>query len=104
MTMWSRLEILLKDIVIVKEYNFHSPWSIRVCLKDKEYIFKVRERSVWLDQINNAVKAVQNGNPKSTAKQKTDYIDEIKRLKELADAGIISEAEFEAKKKSLLGL
>ena len=98
------LEILLKDIVIVKEYNFHSPWSIRVCLKDKEYIFKVRERSVWLDQINNAVKAVQNGNPKSTAKQKTDYIDEIKRLKELADAGIFSEAEFEAKKKSLLGL
>ena len=47
---------------------------------------------------------MQNGNPKSTAKQKTDYIDEIKRLKELADAGIISEAEFEAKKKSLLGL
>lgn len=101
------LEILLKDVVIVKEYNFHSPSSIRVCLRDKEYIFRfiqVRERLVWLDQISNAVKAVQNGTPKSAAKQKTDYIDEIKRLKELADAGIITETEFEAKKKSLLGL
>lgn len=33
-----------------------------------------------------------------------DYIEELKKLAELKDAGIVSEDEFEAKKKQLLGL
>ncbi len=33
-----------------------------------------------------------------------DYIKELKQLAELKDAGIITEEEFEAKKKQLLGL
>jgi len=33
-----------------------------------------------------------------------DYIEELKKLAELKDAGIVSEEEFEAKKKQLLGL
>ncbi len=34
----------------------------------------------------------------------TDYIDELKRLAELRDMGILTTDEFEAKKKQLLGL
>ena len=34
----------------------------------------------------------------------TDYIEELKQLAGLKDAGIITEEEFEAKKKKLLGL
>jgi len=33
-----------------------------------------------------------------------NYIEELKKLAELKDAGIVSEEEFEAKKKQLLGL
>lgn len=38
----------------------------------------------------------------NVTKSNSDYIEELKRLKELLDAGIISEEEFETKKKSLL--
>ena len=38
------------------------------------------------------------------AAPQADYIEELKKLAELKDAGIITEDEFEAKKKSLLGL
>jgi U3 small nucleolar ribonucleoprotein component len=33
-----------------------------------------------------------------------DYLDELERLGQLKDSGVISEEEFEAKKKQLLGL
>mgnify|MGYP001366716879 CR=1 FL=1 len=35
---------------------------------------------------------------------KSDYIEELKKLAELKSLGIITEEEFEAKKKELLGL
>lgn len=38
------------------------------------------------------------------APSQTDYIDELKRLAELRDMGILTTDEFEAKKKQLLGL
>ena len=97
------LEIFLKDIVIVKKLNTHSAFSIGVYLKDKQYIFHSFQCPEWIKQINNAVNAAKNGEH-PPVKLKTDYIDEIKRLKELMDAGIITEAEFTAKKKTLLGL
>ena len=54
--------------------------------------------------------AVDSGPPAQTqaapaaAPAQADYIEELKKLAELRDAGIISEADFEAKKKQLLGL
>jgi hypothetical protein len=38
------------------------------------------------------------------AEKPPDYIEELKRLAELKDAGIISQEEFDSKKKQLLGL
>ena len=40
----------------------------------------------------------------TAAPAQADYIEELKKLAELKDAGIISDEEFEAKKKQLLGL
>jgi predicted Zn-dependent peptidase len=40
----------------------------------------------------------------SPAPAQPDYIAELSRLAELRDAGIVTEEEFEAKKKQLLGL
>lgn len=44
------------------------------------------------------------GGPAAPVDVAPDYLDEIERLAHLKDQGIISEAEFEAKKKQLLGL
>ncbi len=44
------------------------------------------------------------GGPASTAPAQADYIAELGRLAELRDQGIISDGDFEAKKKQLLGL
>jgi len=100
------MEFLLKDVEKVKSCGHQNFFYdlIGVYLKDKQYVFTVKKKEEWLDKINNAVNAVKNSKVKPTVKQGADYIDEIKRLKELADAGIITEREFEAKKKSLLGL
>jgi septal ring-binding cell division protein DamX len=42
--------------------------------------------------------------PPPTAAAQADYIEELKRLAELRDMGIITANDFEAKKKQLLGL
>lgn len=39
-----------------------------------------------------------------TQAPKADAVEEIKRYKELLDAGVITEAEFAAKKRLLLGI
>lgn len=100
------MEISLKDVEKVKLVSNQTlVWHmIGVYLKDKQYLFNVKKREEWIEKISNAVNTVKNGESNPTVKQRTDYIDEIKRLKELMDAGVITEAEFTAKKKSLLGL
>jgi hypothetical protein len=42
--------------------------------------------------------------PPATSAPQPDYIDELQRLAQLRDAGIITSEEFEAKKRQLLGL
>lgn len=48
--------------------------------------------------------AVAAAPPTPAAPAQADYIDELKRLAELRDMGIITADDFEAKKKQLLGL
>jgi len=50
--------------------------------------------------------AAQPGGPTSTAAPppQADYITQIKQLAELRDAGILTDQEFEAKKKQILGI
>ena len=52
-------------------------------------------------------KPIEASKPNSSAQQNTNnnsYVEELKQLKELLDCGIISQEEFDAKKKQLLGL
>ena len=46
----------------------------------------------------------RNKNPQSAVVQQASAADEIKKFKELLDMGVISQEEFDAKKKQLLGL
>ena len=61
------------------------------------------------DKINNIARQKTTANVKTTPTQDTNttpvgVADEIKKYKELLDTGVITEEEFEAKKKQLLGL
>jgi hypothetical protein len=51
-----------------------------------------------------AVDAPASSAPAPTQPDEPDYIAELERLAGLVDKGIITEEEFQAKKKSLLGL
>ena len=48
--------------------------------------------------------SVQQAEPTQTQSMQSDPYEEIKKAKELLDAGIISQEDFDAKKKSLLGI
>ena len=49
-------------------------------------------------------KLIDEHNNKSKKSPSTDYIEELKKLAELRDLGIITEEEFQQKKKELLGI
>jgi hypothetical protein len=98
------LDIRLSDVEDVRTgANGLVAYNVLIYLKEQKYVFSVGRNAGWPEKIKQAAVAQRNRTP-SAGKQKTDYIDEIRRLKELMDAGIITEEEFTAKKKSLLGL
>lgn len=99
--------ILLTDVEnvkIIRQFKLFGEQHIAVFLKDKKVVFSVEARTGWFDKINEAVSAAKKGGIPVGRNSKVDYIDELHRLKELMDDGIITREEFEAKKKSLLGL
>ena len=51
--------------------------------------------------MQNTTEEHENKSKKTPA---TDYIEELKKLAELRDLGIITEEEFQQKKKELLGI
>lgn len=94
----------IENLKILRQNKLGQTQQIVVYLKDKHVIFQVDLRSDWFNKINEAANAARSGKSASAPKQKTGYIQELKQLKELVDMGIITEAEFNAKKKNLLGL
>ncbi len=64
--------------------------------------------AIEAEAIDDAPAPTQSAAPPQAAAPvasgQADYLEELKTLAELKDAGIVSEEEFEAKKKQLLGL
>ena len=54
--------------------------------------------------LSNLLKSRQNATQGSTSNTPVSSLEELAKLKELLDKGIINQEEFEAKKKQLLGL
>jgi hypothetical protein len=81
--------------------------QISVHTNDKRHKFVVYGGNIWVNMINNAKqeltnpkhKVIKNGDVVSA-----DYTEELKRLKSLLDAGIITEEEFSMKKCQLLNI
>lgn len=101
--------IPLKDIVMAEydKSNLGISDQISVHTNDKRHKFVVYGGNVWVKMINDAkqeltypknrvVKVVEDG--------AVDYTEELKRLKSLMDAGIITEEEFSLKKRQLLNI
>jgi len=60
-----------------------------------------KDAKLWVKKNKKLIDEHKN---KSKNSPSADYIEELKKLAELRDLGIITEEEFEAKKKELLGL
>jgi len=60
-----------------------------------------KDAKLW---VKKNKKLIDEHNNKSKKSPSADYIEELKKIAELRDLGIITEEEFEAKKKELLGL
>ena len=75
-----------------------------------EYLREYTESALLMEELANslteiAFPAAQNQTSESTiASAQTDAVGEIRRYKELFDQGIITEDEFNAKKRQLLGI
>ena len=54
--------------------------------------------------MSNLLIERQNAKNKQVVETKNDTADELKKFKELLDSGVITQEEFDAKKKQLLGL
>lgn len=70
--------------------------SVVILRKSNEDARKIR------DYIEDII--MNRGKNTATVIQQTSAADELKKFKELMDSGIITQEEFEAKKKELLGL
>ena len=60
--------------------------------------------NVLSQKINERQENTATSSNASTPVYQSSAMDELKKLKDLLDAGIISQEEFDAKKKQLLGL
>jgi hypothetical protein len=83
-------------------------------LTEEELVQAMRDlgiQSIELDENDQAIVASEGDLPTPTfgdagggAQEEPSYLDELERLADLRDRGIISDEEFEAKKAQLLGL
>ena len=67
------------------------------------YKEKINEAVSMINDIVNKYKNVEVASPVQVVQQ-TSAADELKKFKELLDVGAITQAEFDAKKKQLLGI
>lgn len=75
-----------------------NPHTVMFKKKSNDAMKAVKDKIY--EMINNALKA----NNTTTIVAATSSADELKKFKELLDSGIISQEEFDEKKKQLLGL
>ena len=68
-------------------------------------MFKYKGVNAYAVEVAEKIrKALEAYKMNPTESKPTDSIDELKRYKELLDTGVITQEEFDAKKKQLLGL
>ena len=92
------IEIKLSDIVSTSV----SRNLLTIKTDAQAFTFGVGQAKEWKNQIDQAAQRVNL--TQSTPKNNTDNTQELIKFKQLLDSGVISQEEFDAKKKQLLGL
>lgn len=88
-----------KDVERVEEYTGKTAEE----LSDEELQAAIDDLQIQVDELSDAEFAeVEKADAEEEAED--SYLDELERLSDLRDKGIITDEEFEAKKKQLLGL
>ena len=78
------------------DFNSENSFAFQLAKIDNETVGKA------VDFIKSKIREAKN--PTQTVINATSAADELKKFKDLLDAGIITQEEFDAKKKELLGL
>ena len=85
---------------------------VNVAIPVIEFLKKRREKAIVLEPMEDIEQEEVNcdivedapTNPKTQAVNAVSDVEELKKYKELLDSGIITQEEFDAKKKQLLGI
>lgn len=92
------IEINLSDIVSTSV----SRNLLTIKTDAQAFTFVVGQAKEWKNQIDQAAQSVNLTQP--TPKNNVDHAQELIKFKQLLDTGVITQEEFDAKKKQLLGL
>jgi len=85
---------------------------VNVAIPVIEFLKKRREKAIVLEPMEDIEQEEVNcdivedapTNPETQAVNAVSDVEELKKYKELLDSGIITQEEFDAKKKQLLGI
>ena len=100
-----RIKITMKDMNEPVLYiDFLNGKEVKKSSKDYDKAVNMAREVFSLLQIAVDSVEVAEAAPQTTVIEQVSAADEIKKFKELLDMGIITQEEFEAKKKQLLGL
>lgn len=102
-----RLEakIDLKQITDVRvSANLIVSQQIRVTANGEAHTFVVYHGKEWVQKIKEAITNYNDVEPAAPAPKANNYIEELRQLKQLVDMGVITEEEFNIKKRMILGL
>lgn len=104
--MWGkRVDLPIDSISAVATSSFKG---IAVATSSGKIVFKAIENNAEIHQTISRLLMERQGKPKTDTVVKQEMpvsnADELKKYKDLLDSGIITQEEFDAKKKQLLGL
>jgi len=95
----------LKQITDVKvSANLLVSQHILVTANGKSHKFVVYHGNDWVQKIKDAIAKYEEYEVPVTGQKASNYIEELQQLKQLLDMGVITEDEFNIKKRMLLGL
>ena len=95
----------LKQITnVTVSANFLISQRILVTTNENKYKFVVYHGKEWVEKIKDAIEKYDESETIVSESQTNNYIQELQQLKQLLDMGIITEDEFNIKKRMLLGL
>ena len=103
-TMLSEVSLPMDSVTMTRKSGMKN---LRVESPSENFVFSLgnaKVRDEIYNVINQQISERQNNKGNVTVVNSASNADELKKYKDLLDAGIITQEEFDAKKKQLLGL